>query len=152
MIEEAKNRLIGLQLESSVGYEMLNISPDEIQKKQNVSIFISALTLQFIRPLQRQDLINSLFKTLNHNGIFILVEKTVIPNSRCGRSYIDFYHEFKKENGYSVTEIALKRISIENVLVPFSMEENISMLKNAGFTDVHPFFQWFNFSGIIALK
>jgi tRNA (cmo5U34)-methyltransferase len=68
------------------------------------------------------------------------------------REYIDIYHQFKKDRGYSELEIAKKREALENVLIPFSIEENTALLEKAGFASVAPFFQWFNFASFIAVK
>jgi len=38
------------------------------------------------------------------------------------------------------------------VLVPYTMKENIQMLKNAGFKDVEVVFRWNNFATFIAIK
>ena len=41
---------------------------------------------------------------------------------------------------------------LENVLIPYRMEENFDLLKRAGFKDMEVFFRWYNFCGIIAIK
>lgn len=114
--------------------------------------FILNYTLQFIRPLQRKDFVQRLYDNLRPGGVLILSEKTIVHDTRLNREYIDIYHSFKKEMGYSELEIAKKREALENVLIPFSITENISMLRQAGFTSVETFFQWFNFSSFIACK
>ena len=48
--------------------------------------------------------------------------------------------------------LANKREALENVLIPFSIEENIKLLKKVGFVSVETYFQWFNFSSFIAVK
>jgi tRNA (cmo5U34)-methyltransferase len=54
--------------------------------------------------------------------------------------------------GYSELEIANKREALENVLVPLTIQENIDLLIEAGFTRVETFFQWFNFVSFVAYK
>jgi tRNA (cmo5U34)-methyltransferase len=41
---------------------------------------------------------------------------------------------------------------LENVLIPFSLDENIVLMREAGFEEVETFFKWFNFSALVALK
>jgi len=108
--------------------------------------------LQFIRPLNRENFLTRLFASLRPGGICILSEKTISHHPGLNRSYIDIYHQFKKERGYSELEIAKKREALENILIPCSLEENRSMLQAAGFVEVEPFFQWFNFVSFIAVK
>jgi tRNA (cmo5U34)-methyltransferase len=49
-------------------------------------------------------------------------------------------------------EISRKREALENVLVPYRLDENIELLKVAGFGTVEVFFKWYNFCGLIAVK
>ena len=118
----------------------------------NTSAFILNYTLQFIRPLHREKFLGRLFSNLRPGGICILSEKTISHHPGLNRSFIDIYHGFKQEKGYSELEIAKKREALENVLIPCSLEENRSMLKSAGFVEVEPFFQWFNFVSFLAVK
>lgn len=114
--------------------------------------FILNYTLQFIRPVQRAPLISGLFDNLRPGGLLILSEKTIFGDKRLNRTFIDIYHDFKREQGYSDLEIARKREALENILIPFSVEENKEMLSKAGFAPVTTFFQWFNFSSFVAIK
>lgn len=114
--------------------------------------FILNYTLQFIRPVLRPTLIRQLYENLRPGGLLILSEKTILEDKRLNRTFIDIYHDFKREQGYSDLEIARKREALENILIPFSKEENIELLTRAGFKPVSTFFQWFNFSSFIAVK
>ncbi len=129
------------------------IHGDIIKMNQhNTSAFILNYTLQFIRPLHREKFLSRLYTNLRPGGICILSEKTISHHPGLNRSYIDIYHAFKKEKGYSELEIAKKREALENVLIPCSLEENRAMLQSAGFIEVEPFFQWFNFVSFLAIK
>ncbi len=121
-------------------------------RHHEVGAFLLNYTLQFIRPLQRQDFLHHLHGSLRPGGILLMSEKVISHNPRLNREYIDTYHRFKKNRGYSELEIARKREALENVLIPFSIDENRAMLKNAGFTAVETYFQWFNFASFVAVK
>ena len=118
----------------------------------DASVVIMNYTLQFIRPLKREQIVRKIFHALSEKGVFILSEKVVFPNSLINRDFIEFYYDFKKSMGYSELEIAKKREALENVLIPFSIEENKELLLKSGFQHVEPFFQWFNFVSFLALK
>ncbi len=109
-------------------------------------------TLQFIRPLQRQAFLSKIFANLHPGGILLISEKVICHDPRLNRQYIANYHNYKKSRGYSELEIAKKREALENVLIPFSVEENQAMLLKAGFTSVETYFRWFNFASIVAIK
>ncbi len=116
------------------------------------SAFVLNYTLQFIRPVLRPALIQRLYDNLRPGGLLIMSEKTIIEDKRLNRTYIDIHHEFKREQGYSDLEIARKREALENILIPFTAEENRALLSKAGFSPVATFFQWFNFCSFVALK
>lgn len=81
-----------------------------------------------------------------------MVEKLVARDSMINRLYIDLYYNFKKRQGYSKHEILKKREALENILVPYRVEENLELLKKAGFLKTDVFFKWYNFAGFIAIK
>lgn len=119
---------------------------------ENASVVLMVLTLQFVRPLHREKIARKIHDGLNRNGVLIIVEKLLSADSTLNRLFIEHYYDYKREQGYSDTEITQKREALENVLIPYRMEENVALLKDAGFAHVEDFFRWYNFSGIIAVK
>ncbi|MEO1953696.1 MAG: carboxy-S-adenosyl-L-methionine synthase CmoA [Campylobacterales bacterium] len=119
-------------------------------KKAN--IFISNYTLQFIRPLVREELIQKIANSLEDDGIFIFSEKVISHHSKLNKDLIECYYDFKKTQGYSEYEIMQKREALENVLVPYSEDENIKMALKAGFSHCEVVFRWANFATFIAMK
>ena len=115
-------------------------------------IIVANYTLQFIRPMQRIELIKYLYEGLNEGGIFIFSEKVVFEDKRLDKEMIDIYYAYKKAQGYSEYEIAQKREALENVLIPFTVEENIRMCGEAGFKNISTIFQWANFVTFVAKK
>lgn len=113
---------------------------------------IANYILQFIRPLNRQNLLNNIYQSLKKDGIFIMSEKMSSANKILDRQMIDSYTRYKLSQGYTQTEISKKREALENVLVPFSMQENILMLQNAGFKHIEVLFKWVNFGTLLAIK
>jgi len=119
---------------------------------EETSVVICNLTLQFVKPQYRDILIRSVYDALVNGGCLLLVEKVLSEESMINRMFIDFYYAFKRRNGYSEMEIARKREALENVLIPFRLEENITLLKRNGFELVDTFFKWYNFAGLLAVK
>ena len=109
-------------------------------------------TMQFIRPMLRADFLRKICTALRPGGVLIMSEKILSPDPLINRAFIDCYLDFKRSQGYSELEISRKREALENVLIPFTMAENIDLLQRAGFTRVEPFCQWFNFVSILAVK
>jgi len=119
---------------------------------EEADVFISNYTLQFIRPLVREELIKKIASSLREEGVFIFSEKVISHHAKLNKDLIECYYDFKKEQGYSEYEIMQKREALENVLVPYSEEENITMAKNAGFSHCEVIFRWANFATFIAIK
>jgi tRNA (cmo5U34)-methyltransferase len=115
-------------------------------------VIIANYTLQFIRPLQREKLIKKLYDSLEDTGVFIFSEKIISKNANLNKLYIDHYYDFKKQQGYSSFEIAQKREALENVLIPYTEDENIKMMKDAGFSHCETLFKWVKFATFIAIK
>ncbi len=119
---------------------------------QSSKVIISNYTLQFIRPLQREKLIKKIYDSLSEGGVFIFSEKVITEDKILNKQFIDQYYQFKMKQGYSEFEIAQKREALENVLIPYSYEENKNMILEAGFKHFDCIFKWVNFGTFIAIK
>lgn len=133
-------------------YELQFCDLHKEMKMENASLVTMLLTLQFVRPLYRERIMKQIFDGLNESGGLIMIEKLTSEDSLFNRLFINHYYDFKKRNGYSEVEISNKREALENVLIPYRMEENFELLHRAGFKHVEVFFRWYNFCGIVAVK
>ena len=124
----------------------------DLDFEKNISVLFMSYTLQFVRPLDIENLIKKIYKSLKNNGCVILLEKILVNDSYLNRSYIDIYYDYKINQGYSNVEIQKKREALENVLIPYRQSENFQMLRRSGFKKIDTFFQWFNWMGFIAIK
>lgn len=113
---------------------------------------VANYTLQFIRPPKRALLVESVYNALCSGGVFIFSEKIVHEDGVLSKAMIDVYLDFKREQGYSDFEIAQKREALENVLVPYTEQENKEMALKAGFSGVETLFKWGNFATYLAKK
>jgi len=150
MLEKTKQKLEKLNHMSE--FKLIKGDLNEEMKFNKADTFIMNLTMQFVRPIFRDRLIENIYKNLKQAGCFIMVEKVLDEDSMLNRVFIDLYYNFKKRKGYSELEIAQKRETLENVLVPYRVNENIELLKRNGFNTVDIFFRWYNFAGFIAIK
>lgn len=119
---------------------------------ENASLVTMCWTMQFVRPLQRERVVKWIHNGLVEGGALILTEKVLTQDQRMNRFFIDLYYKYKERNGYSETEILRKREALENVLVPYTLEENMELFRRNGFETVETFFQWYNFVGILCVK
>ena len=118
----------------------------------NASVVVLNFTLQFIEQAQRDDVIRSIYQGLRPGGIMVLSEKVTFEDPHLDQLNIDLHHEFKRANGYSDLEIAQKRDSIEDVLIPETLKQHRQRIAQAGFNSCDVWFQCFNFASLVALK
>ncbi len=115
-------------------------------------IIVSNYTLQFIRPPVRSELVKKIASSLKDDGMFVCSEKVLMEDGWLNRQIIEIYHSYKREQGYSETEIMRKREALENVLVPYTLQENREMFLKGGFRRADTIFQWANFATFTAFK
>ena len=127
---------------------------DDIENIQfeNASLIVLNLTLQFIKPKNRSKLVKRMYDSLLPGGALIISEKIINENEEINKSLISLHESFKRENGYSETEIAQKRKAIEEVLIPESIEQHIERLKHVGFKKPLIQMQCINFASFLAIK
>lgn len=125
------------------------------QDARNVSFMPSSVvmvsyTLQFLPVPSRLRLLKNIKDALLPGGVLILSDKlrSQKPELEEVTSYV--YERFKRRSGYSQTEIERKKESLDQVLVPFTFEEEMSLLKDAGFSYVEPMIRWNNFCTFLA--
>ena len=150
MLAKCRQKLEDIGLKRPV--ELITANLQEGIKLDNASVTVLCLTLQFIRPINREKLLKNIFDGLNPGGVLILVEKILAEDSLFNRNFIKYYYDMKRRNHYSEMEISQKREALENVLIPYKLSENITMLRDAGFSHCEVFFKWYNFTGLIAIK
>jgi tRNA (cmo5U34)-methyltransferase len=117
---------------------------------ENASVVVLNFTLQFVSPDLRQGLLSRIARGLLPGGVLLLSEKIRFEDPREQALQTDWHHEFKRAQGYSELEIARKRDALENVLRPDSLPRHRDRLHAAGFSQVYPWFQAFNFVSMVA--
>jgi tRNA (cmo5U34)-methyltransferase len=150
MLRKAREKLA--QHSFTRPYELVNADLNNGVEVQDASVVVMILTLQFVRPLYRQRVIRGIANGLRENGCLIVIEKLTCRDSLFNRLFIKYYYDMKRRNGYSELEISQKREALENVLIPYQMEENKELLLREGFRCCEEFFRWYNFCGMVAVR
>ncbi len=147
----ARGRIV---LDTQASTTPVDLVCDDVQNVpiNNASIVVLNLTLQFITPAARPDLIKTIYNGLVPGGILLLSEKVVFDDAAHNGRMVDIHHDFKRAQGYSDLEIAQKRTSLENVLIPETIDAHLARLHGAGFQSAALWFQFFNFVSIVAVK
>ncbi|OOQ17399.1 carboxy-S-adenosyl-L-methionine synthase CmoA [Helicobacter pylori] len=146
MLKEAQEKLKDF---NNVRFECMDFL--EVEFKE-ASAFSLLFVLQFVRPMQREVLLKKIYNSLALNGVLLVGEKIMSEDRILDKQMIELYYLYKQNQGYSHNEIAFKREALENVLVPYSLKENIALLESVGFKHVEALFKWVNFTLLVARK
>jgi len=136
---------------SPVPVEIFQQNVQEV-KFINASVVVLNFTLQFVPKEERLILIQNIYKGMRKGGVLVLSEKVSFDDDFTQQQHILLHESFKKAQGYSDMEVSRKRQSLENVLVPESIEAHHARLLDAGFEKSQTWFQCFNFVSILAYK
>lgn len=150
MLEEAQRKLKKYGLAERCELRAMDLN--EPLDLKDASVVAMGWTLQFVRPMRRDALIRSIYDAMRPKGVLLVTEKVLVVDPVLNRLYIDLYLDYKRQQGYSELEIAKKREALENVLIPYRVEENIELLQRNGFESVDVFFRWYNWCGLIGVK
>ncbi len=141
MIEMAQQNLNDI---TNITYHTANIEDITIV---NASIVVLNLTLQFINPEQRTQVLQSITNGMVSGGIIILSEKIQHHDPTLEELHI----AFKRSNGYSELEIANKRQMLENSLITESLETHLERLAHVGL-EARELSRYLNFSLLVGTK
>ncbi|WP_120862740.1 carboxy-S-adenosyl-L-methionine synthase CmoA [Helicobacter pylori] len=146
MLKKAQEKLKDF---NNVRFECMDFL--EVEFKE-ASAFSLLFVLQFVRPMQREVLLKKIYNSLALNGVLLVGEKIMSEDRILDKQMIELYYLYKQNQGYSHNEIAFKREALENVLVPYSLKENVALLESVGFKHVEALFKWVNFTLLAARK
>lgn len=149
MIERCKRNLEHTGMAGHVDLICADLRNIHIKR---ASVCTLNFTLQFLPPQERLSLLRDIAAGLEPGGALILSEKVRFADEIEDTAFADFHHDFKRANGYSDLEIAQKRAALEQVLIPDTLEEHTTRLRQAGFRQSQVWFQCFNFLSLLALK
>ena len=99
----------------------------------------------------RGRVITDIYKGLNSGGGFIFAEKIDCKNSRLQDMMTFNYYDFKKEK-FDYDDIMTKERTLRNMLKPNTWKEIETMILDAGFNVVQPFWRNHAFVGALAVK
>lgn len=150
MLQKCQQKLQAIECKRS--YDLVLGDLNKELMIDNACVAVLCLTLQFVRPMNRERLLKQIFNGLQPGGALILVEKILAEDSAFNREFIKYYYDMKRRHHYSEMEISQKREALENILIPYKLSENVTLLRDAGFEHCEVFFKWYNFTGLIAKK
>jgi len=119
---------------------------------EDASVVVLNFTLQFLPPASRLPLLRRIAAGLRPGGILLLSEKVCFEDPLEQGLLTQWHHDFKRAQGYSELEISRKRDALEKVMRPDSPTTHRKRLREAGFSEVYPWFQALNFLSLVAIR
>lgn len=149
MLDKCDEKLQSLKLTDRIQTHLSDITTFDFQ---DASIVLMNYTLQFVPKESRLSILKKLFQSIRPGGFLLVSEKVIHEQPAMDDALVDLYFEFKRRQGYSDLEISRKRDALENVLVPMTIDQNMQMFSDAGFTRVELLLKWFNFATIVCYR
>ena len=146
MIEQAK---INSDKSNHIHFVCKDLLDIEFEKSD---LIIAYYTIQFIKPSNRQIILNRIYESLNWGGGFLFFEKVRAPDARFQDMMQNLYIDYKKDQGYQLDQILAKSRSLKGILEPFSTKGNYDLLSRAGFIDYMTIIKYICFEGFLAIK
>ncbi len=113
---------------------------------------ISNFTIQFTNLNNRGKILSKIYNSLNIGGGFVFFEKIYGNDPFFEKIFNDMLIDFKVKQKFSEQEIISKNKAIRGIMRPLREEDNLRLLKKAGFKKVQVINQKINFQGILAIK
>ena len=115
------------------------------------SFITSIFTLQFIPKRDRQSILNSIYDSLLPGGAFVFSEKTYASSPELEQILTFLFYDHKRKE-FSCEDIMDKEYTLRSMLKPMHWNDLLSMMYEAGFQEVQPFWRNHLFVGAIAIK
>ena len=124
---------------------------DWVQGAINNCLTTSIFSLQFMPKRNRQIIIQRVYESLVKGGAFIFAEKIYSEHAQLQEMMQFCYYDYKRQF-YSAEELLDKEQNLRHMMKPLTIDELVEMCRAVGFTIVQPFWQNFNFVGMLCIK
>ena len=153
---------IGVEIESaffdvldSIEEERLTFFKGDVLKFEfpQTSLVISLFTLQFMREVDRDQIIKKIYNSLAPGGAFIFAEKIVLNAAKTQDKINSIFYEFKRKS-FTGDQILDKERQLRHMLRPNTREDLLQRISSAGFdiTKIDSFWQNHMFTAFIVTK
>lgn len=146
MLEIAKKRFLSLK---NFSYMIADYSENLTEVK--VDAVISALSIHHLENLAKKQLFLNIYRNLNNGGIFVNYDQFCSGSEKMNKWFDSYWENQLDESGLTKHDIELWR---ERRLLDreCSVEDEIKMLKDCGFSEVKCVYSYQKFSVITCIK
>jgi tRNA (cmo5U34)-methyltransferase len=107
--------------------------------------------MQFLNPSRRIDYLHNIYNGLNDGGCLILTEKIYQQDGKIQEIFTFSHYDYKLKS-FDSNEILQKEKDLRFIMKPNDLNELRLLLENVGFKTITPFWQMFNFIGLLCTK
>ncbi|MGN0915829.1 MAG: class I SAM-dependent methyltransferase [Succinivibrio sp.] len=146
MLDVAKKRFTGLE---NICYEVNDYAKD--YHYDGFDTVVSALSIHHLENDKKQQLFNSIYANLNSGGVFVNYDQFCLEDKEISRKTDEYWCSLIENSSLSMDEIQRwkERWKLDREI---SVKEEISMLKQAGFSTVECVFYELKFGVIVAQR
>ena len=107
------------------------------QGYDDLSLVLSVLTIQFIRPLDKLPLLQRIYDGMVEGGAMIIAEKTLAVSARLQDALAFPYYDYKLRQGFSEKDILDKERSLRGKMTLWTEAELKLALLQVGFREMN---------------
>ncbi|MCZ4297496.1 class I SAM-dependent methyltransferase [Henriciella marina] len=108
---------------------------------------VCLLTLHFLAPGERQRTEEAVRRRLKPGAPFVVAHACLPPESQKRDTWLDLYAAFAKSSGAPAEKVEMARAAVSAADVMIPPDEDIDILRKAGFRDVEQFYAAFTWHG-----
>ena len=118
----------------------------EGQGEGGFDAIISAFSLHYLNEDEKKALLSKCRDALKPGGIFIDAEAVISPSAKVYQLYMEKWKDFQRSNGFSEDEIGAHMLKFVRDVKPLTVERQVCLMSEAGFTDVECYFKYLNWA------
>ena len=115
-------------------------------------LIMCSLLLPFMKINKQKKLIQKIYKSLNHKGAAIILNKSLCNYANFENIFNQLYYDFKLKQGISHDDVIKKAKSLRSIHTLNTLDEDCKMFKKIGFSKIEIFFKHLNFTGFLLEK
>lgn len=146
MLTVAKERFKGLD-----NFKFQNCDYNKNFSFDDYDLIISALSIHHLEHSEKQNLFYNIFNYLPKNGVFVNYDQHCAGNNDFNKWFDNYWENYLLDSELSDKDISLwkERRKLDKEC---SVEEEIEMLKSAGFNKIKCVYSYQKFSVVVAIK
>ena len=107
---------------------------------------ISAFSLHYLNEDEKRALFSKCYSALKPGGMLIDAEAVISPSAKVYQLYMEKWKEFQRSNGFSDEEIGAHMLKFVRDVKPLTVDRQVCLMSQAGFTDVECYFKYMNWA------